>query len=65
MTDPSETSRPADADLAKAYDFKAVEPKWYLRWLQEKKFSGTMEDGRPNFSIVIPPPNVTGVLHVG
>ena len=65
MTNPSDSSQPAGADLAKAYDFKAVEPKWYQRWLEEKKFSATMEEGRPNFAIVIPPPNVTGVLHVG
>jgi valyl-tRNA synthetase len=52
-------------ELAKAYEFKEVERKWYETWLQEKNFRATMEEGRPSFSIVIPPPNVTGVLHVG
>jgi valyl-tRNA synthetase len=51
--------------LAKAYEFSAVEKKWYTYWEQEKKFRATMEEGKPSFSIVIPPPNVTGVLHVG
>ncbi len=65
MTTPNDSTSATGPELAKAYDFKAVEPKWYRRWLEEKKFSATMEQGRPNFSIVIPPPNVTGVLHVG
>jgi valyl-tRNA synthetase len=52
-------------DLAKAYEFSAVERKWYKFWEQEKKFQASMVDGKPSFSIVIPPPNVTGVLHVG
>jgi valyl-tRNA synthetase len=57
-----QASRP---ELAKAYDFSAVERKWYEYWEQQKKFEATMEEGKPSFSIVIPPPNVTGVLHVG
>jgi len=51
--------------LAKAYEFKAVEKKWYDSWERQKKFRAAMDEGRPSFSIVIPPPNVTGVLHVG
>jgi valyl-tRNA synthetase len=54
-----------DHELPKAYEFTAVEKKWYEYWEQQKKFQATMEDGKPSFSIVIPPPNVTGVLHVG
>ncbi|MGV1099080.1 valine--tRNA ligase [Thiovibrio sp. JS02] len=56
---------PASHELAKAYEFKEVEARWYKRWLEQKNFQATMEEGRPSFSIVIPPPNVTGVLHVG
>ena len=55
----------ADVEMAKGYTFETVEPKWYQRWLDEKKFNATMDEGKPSFSIVIPPPNVTGVLHVG
>ncbi len=62
MTSAVETQR---RELAKSYEFKAVEEKWYATWLAEKSFQATMDAGRPSFSIVIPPPNVTGVLHVG
>ena len=51
--------------LPKAYDFKDVETRWYDRWIQEGLFTATMEEGKPSFSMVIPPPNVTGVLHIG
>ena len=56
---------PASHELAKAYEFKEVEARWYGQWLDHKNFQATMEEGKPSFSIVIPPPNVTGVLHVG
>jgi len=52
-------------ELAKAYEFATVESKWSRIWQEQKLFVATMEEGRPAFSIVIPPPNVTGVLHVG
>jgi len=51
--------------LSKGYDFSLVEEKWLRHWLEHDCFAAKMEDGRPSFSIVIPPPNVTGVLHVG
>ena len=51
--------------LSKGYEFADIENKWLQRWQQEGCFAATMQDGRPAFSIVIPPPNVTGVLHVG
>jgi len=52
-------------DLPKSYEFKEVEKRWYDFWQREKTFAAQMEDGRESFSIVIPPPNVTGVLHIG
>ncbi len=52
-------------DLPKAYEFSEVEQRWYDYWMSHKTFSATMEEGRDSFSIVIPPPNVTGVLHIG
>jgi valyl-tRNA synthetase len=51
--------------LPKAYEFAEVEERWYEHWLEQKTFSAKMEDGRPAFSIVIPPLNVTDVLHIG
>ncbi|MGW8194621.1 MAG: valine--tRNA ligase [Desulforhopalus sp.] len=51
--------------LSKGYEFGAVEKKWLERWHEAGSFSAKMEDNSPSFSIVIPPPNVTGVLHVG
>ncbi len=51
--------------LAKAYEFSEVEKKWNERWLEGKHFQAVMDPERPSFSMVIPPPNVTGVLHVG
>ncbi len=51
--------------LPKTYDFKDVEQRWYDEWLREDLFKATMDPGKPNFSMVIPPPNVTGVLHIG
>lgn len=54
-----------DKLLSKGYEFEAVEDKWLDRWQQAGSFSAKMEEGKPAHSIVIPPPNVTGVLHVG
>ena len=51
--------------LAKGYEFKSVEKKWYDIWLEQKQFAAKMNPEAESFSIVIPPPNVTGVLHVG
>ena len=46
------------------YDPIAVEDKWYQFWM-ENRFFHSEPDERPAYSIVIPPPNVTGVLHMG
>jgi len=51
--------------LSKGYEFAETEEKWLRYWQNNKSFSASMEEGKPSFSIVIPPPNVTGVLHVG
>lgn len=47
------------------YDPKAVENRWYAHWLEKNYFHGTADDSRKPYSIVIPPPNVTGSLHMG
>ncbi|HDH98804.1 MAG TPA: valine--tRNA ligase, partial [Deltaproteobacteria bacterium] len=59
---PDEASNKA---LPKAYDFSDVESHWYKEWTEKGLFTATFDPGRPYFSMVIPPPNVTGVLHIG
>ena len=51
-------------ELASKYNPSEVEGKWYQYWLDQKLFS-SKPDGREPYCIVIPPPNVTGVLHMG
>ena len=53
------------ADLPKNYDPKTVEPIWYQRWLDAGAFRADSNSAKPPFSIVIPPPNITGVLTLG
>jgi valyl-tRNA synthetase len=52
-------------ELAKRYDPKSVEPKWYARWLEDQNFKADPGSAKPAFSIVMPPPNITGVLTLG
>ena len=51
-------------NLATVYDPKAVEDKWYKYWEEHDLFKSTPDEREP-YTIVIPPPNVTGVLHMG
>ena len=51
-------------ELASKYSPQEVESKWYQYWLDHKLFS-SKPDGREPYTVVIPPPNVTGVLHMG
>ena len=53
------------AELPKTYDPKSVEPKWYARWIEHRDFEANPRSSKPAFSIVIPPPNITGVLTLG
>ena len=53
------------SDLPKAYEPQAVEAKWYAAWLEGKCFEADPASEKPAYSIVIPPPNVTGILHLG
>jgi valyl-tRNA synthetase len=52
-------------DLPKHYDPKKTEDKWYQYWLKKRFFHGDANTKKETFSVVIPPPNVTDVLHVG
>jgi valyl-tRNA synthetase len=53
------------AELPKRYDPKSVEPKWYRRWMENRDFVANPNSSKPPFSIVMPPPNITGVLTLG
>ncbi len=57
------TSQPETMD--KRYDPKAIEDAWYARWLENGLFRGDPDQGGEPYSVMIPPPNVTGVLHMG
>ena len=50
--------------ISKTYDPSIAEDKWYQKWLEEGLFNST-PDERESYTVVIPPPNVTGVLHMG
>jgi valyl-tRNA synthetase len=53
------------AEIPKAYEPQAVEEKWYEFWVKEDCFTANASSSKPAYSIVIPPPNVTGMLHMG
>ena len=53
------------AELPKNYDPVSVEPKWYARWMEQGDFRADAHSPKPAFSIVMPPPNITGVLTLG
>jgi len=55
----------SDSALPKRYDPTAFEAMWYERWEASGAFAPSMAPGRKPFCIVIPPPNVTGILHIG
>ncbi|MGH9472037.1 MAG: valine--tRNA ligase, partial [Terriglobales bacterium] len=52
-------------ELDKAYAPQQIEPAWAERWVAERLFEASAADPRPAWSLVIPPPNVTGSLHMG
>src|SRR5437868_987083 len=52
-------------EIPKAYEPQAVEEKWYDFWLKQNCFTANAKSLKPAYSIVIPPPNVTGMLHMG
>jgi valyl-tRNA synthetase len=53
------------SEIPKAYEPQAVEEKWYDFWLKQNCFVANPASAKPAYSIVIPPPNVTGMLHMG
>src|SRR5581483_11178716 len=52
-------------EISKAYEPQSVESKWYDFWLKDRLFVADPASPKPSYSIVIPPPNVTGVLTMG
>jgi valyl-tRNA synthetase len=54
-----------DEKLNKGYEPHDVERKWYKKWEDDGRFCADEKSAKPHYSIVIPPPNVTGVLHMG
>lgn len=60
-----ETKKTEMIEMAKAYDSSQVEGKWYQFWEENGFFHSEVDDTKKPFSIVMPPPNVTGALHLG
>ena len=58
------SSKEIDSDIPKLYDHSATEQKWYDYWEKNRYFHSEPNDKEP-YTVVIPPPNVTGVLHMG
>ena len=54
-----------DALLPKGFDHAEVDPRWYAFWESIGAFRADPDSDRPRFSMVLPPPNVTGSLHMG
>jgi valyl-tRNA synthetase len=52
-------------EMEKNYDPKSIEARWYARWIEMGCFHGDATRGGDPYCIVIPPPNVTGILHMG
>ena len=52
-------------ELAKTYDPKGIEDRLYQKWLDKKYFHAEVDETKKPFTIVIPPPNITGQLHMG
>jgi valyl-tRNA synthetase len=53
------------ADMKTAYDPKAIEAGWYARWEKAGLFTADARSEKPKYTICLPPPNVTGELHMG
>ncbi len=62
---PPDTKTYDMAEIPKAYEPQTAEKKWYSFWQEQGCFTANPESDKPAYSIVIPPPNVTGMLHMG
>jgi valyl-tRNA synthetase len=52
-------------ELAKSFEPAAIEPRWAAQWERSGCFAPSLDASRPSFAIQLPPPNVTGTLHMG
>ncbi|MCA3226967.1 MAG: valine--tRNA ligase [Burkholderiales bacterium] len=64
-TEPAAAAAPTGAELAKAFEPAAIEARWAPLWEARGYYAAGTTPGRPSFCIQLPPPNVTGVLHMG
>ena len=53
------------ADIPKTYSSKDVEDKWYRYWYDHNLYHSEIDESKTPYTIVIPPPNITGILHIG
>jgi valyl-tRNA synthetase len=53
------------SEIAKAYEPQEVEARWYTKWMESGCFKAVADASREPYAIMIPPPNVTGMLHMG
>jgi valyl-tRNA synthetase len=53
------------SELSKHFEPQAIEEKWYSHWKNSGYFKAEANSSKPPYTVVIPPPNVTGVLHMG
>ena len=58
-------SQESGANIPKTYDPQSFERKWYAYWEEQNLFHDAADESREPYSVVIPPPNVTGQLHMG
>lgn len=54
-----------EAEIPKVYSPQTIEPRWARDWVERKLYRPLDDAARPRFSLVIPPPNITGSLHMG
>ena len=59
------TQEPDKTSMAKAYEPQAVEQKWYDFWMEQGYFTPEIDESKKPFVIIMPPPNITGELHMG
>ena len=53
------------SEIPTAYDPEPVERRWYSFWMENGCFHAEVDEGKKPYTIMIPPPNVTAMLHMG
>jgi valyl-tRNA synthetase len=53
------------SDISKNFEHNVADEHWYQHWLSKEYFNSQVDNSKPAYTVVIPPPNVTGVLHMG